>query len=172
MYNPISKLFHWTMGVLILGLLAVGRTLDEFVPPFKFTLIGWHKSLGMIVLALTVLRVLWWLGQTKPALVKSLPAWMAPWVSFGHNLLYGFMVLMPLSGWLMSNAAGYPVSVFGWVTLPELVAKNQELREVFGEVHEIAAWGLIALLVLHVGAAVVHHRIFKDDTLTRMLPGR
>ncbi|MFZ2586841.1 MAG: cytochrome b [Alphaproteobacteria bacterium] len=170
MYHPISKLFHWTIGLLMIGLLFVGLTWEDFFPePFRFTLLGWHKSLGAIVLGLSVLRALWWLTQTKPALVKTLPARMAPFINLGHNILYAFMMIMPLSGWMMSNAAGYPVSVFGWFTLPTLLEKNDELRHTFGEVHELAGWTLIAIIAFHVAAALYHHVVLKDETLKRMM---
>lgn len=172
MYHPLTKLLHWLMAALIIFMLVLGISLDEFEGALKGTLMGVHKSLGAMILALAIVRALWWLGQTKPALVKTLPEWVKPFINFGHNLLYAFMVIMPLSGWLMSNAAGYPVSVFGWFTLPTLVEKNMALRGAMGELHETAAWVLIAMLALHIGAAVYHHRVLKDETLTRMLPGR
>ena len=172
MYHPISKLLHWVVGLYIVGMLVMGLLMEDVGEFFGTNFIGIHKSLGAILLGLVVLRVLWWLGQTKPALVKTLPAWVAPYINLGHNVLYGFMAVLPFSGWLMSNAAGYPVSVFGWFTLPTLVEKNLAVREAMGEVHEYAAWVLIVMLVAHVAAAVYHHRVLKDDTLTRMMLGK
>lgn len=170
-YHPFTKFLHWSMALLIVGLLAMGLLLEDVPQAWKGTAYGLHKSFGVVVLVLAVVRVLWWLGQTKPQLVATLPAWMKPFINAGHNVLYAFMVLMPLSGILMSNAAGYPVAVFG-VELPMLVGKNPEVGKVFHEVHEIAGKLLIALVALHVAAAWVHHRILRDDTLTRMLPAK
>ncbi|MCP5404843.1 MAG: cytochrome b [Pseudomonadaceae bacterium] len=168
-YHPVTKLFHWLMAVLIIGLLALGLTLDELPQVWKGTAYGLHKSFGVLVLLLAFGRALWWVTQRRPALVDSIPAWLKPLVRAGHDVLYVFMFLMPLSGILMSQSAGHPVAMFGW-QVPTLVAKNTEMAGVFREVHEIAGFVLIALLVAHVAAAVVHHRYFRDETLVRMLP--
>lgn len=172
-YGSVSKFLHWTVGLAIIALLAVGLYMEDLEPaPFKFQLYGIHKAVGAIVLGLVVLRVFWTTFQTKP----NAPMGMAPatyrMVSFGHAVLYGFMVLMPLSGWIMSNAAGYPVDVFGFFTLPEIASKNEEVRHFFGEVHELAGYGLIAMLAAHILAAIWHHVVKKDDTLQRMLPAK
>ena len=171
MYHPLSKIFHWLMALMIVGLLAMGLVFEYMPQELRSMLMGWHKAFGVLVLALTFVRAMWWLTQTKPALVKTLPAWVSPYINFGHSVLYGFMAVIPFSGWVMSNAAGYPVTAFGYM-LPTLVEKNMELRHMMGEIHEIGAYVLIAVLVSHVAAAVYHHRIFKDETLTRMMFGK
>lgn len=169
-YGVISRLFHWSMGLLIIALLAVGLYMTDLeASPFKFALYGYHKAFGAVVLMLAALRVVWWLREVKPDIEKTIPEPLAPFVSWGHTFLYAFMVVMPLSGWIFSNAAGYPVSVFGWFDLPMLVAKNEGLKHAFKEVHETAGDILIILLVLHVGAALVHHVYYKDRTLKKMI---
>lgn len=171
-YGAVAKTFHWVMGLGIIGMLAMGLYMADLpFSPFKMEIYGLHKSIGAVILVLAVLRAVWWLGEVKPKMVKTLPAWSHPYVSFGHHILYAFMVLMPLSGWILTNAAGYPVSVFGLFELPTLVGKDAALRGVFGEVHEVTATVLIVLLVAHIGAALVHHFWFRDDTLRKMLPG-
>lgn len=170
-YHPFTKFLHWTMALLIIGMLAMGLLLDDIPQAWKGTAYGLHKSFGIVILALAFLRALWWLTQTKPTLVDTLPAWSKPLINAGHNLLYVFMFLMPLSGWLMSNAGGYPVAVFGY-QLPTLLEKNREVAGFFHEVHEVSANILIALVVAHVAAALVHHYYFRDDTLIRMTRNR
>lgn len=170
-YGFVSKLFHWVMAIAIIGLLCVGLYMSDMeASPLRTQLYALHKAFGATVLVLAFVRALWWLLETKPLLPSTLPAWTHKWVSLGHSILYAFMVLMPLSGWLMSNAAGHQVGVFGWFNLPQLVAPDRALAGVFHEVHEIAANVLIVLLLAHVGAALVHHFWFRDDTLRKMLP--
>lgn len=171
-YGSISKFFHWTIGIAIIALIIVGLTADSFPMEIRFPMIMTHKAVGAIVLGLVVLRVLWVTFQTKPNAPVGMSPSLYKFVSFGHALLYGFMVLMPLSGWLMSNAAGYPVSIFGFYTLPELTAKNEAMAGMFHAVHEFAGYGLIAMLAAHILAAIWHHVVKKDDTLQRMLPSK
>jgi cytochrome b561 len=170
-YGSIAKMFHWLMFVLIAGLIAVGLIMaDMETSPDKLKLIGMHKAIGIIVLFLAALRLGWKMCNTSPLMPSSLKAWQLKAAKAAHLLLYFFMIAMPLSGWAMSSAAGYPVSVFGLFIMPNLVDPSQELREVFGETHEIMAWGLMATIALHVGAALQHHFIYKDNILRRMLP--
>lgn len=175
-YGFVSKTFHWVMGISIIGMLAMGLYMEGLpasspeMADFKMQLYGFHKGLGAVLLLAAVLRALWWLAETKPRMARTLPAWSHRWVSLGHSALYAFMVLMPLSGWLMSNAAGRGVSVFGWFDLPVLIAQDDGLRGVFGAMHTFAAYALIAMLAAHVGAALLHHFWFRDDTLRKMLP--
>lgn len=88
----------------------------------------------------------------------------------GHWLLYALIIAMPLSGWVMSSASGFPVSVFGWFVLPDLVAPDMSLKALMLDVHEYMAYAIIALVSVHVLAALLHHFYYKDNVLLRMLP--
>jgi cytochrome b561 len=88
----------------------------------------------------------------------------------GHGLLYLLLLAQPISGWIMSSAGGYPVSLFGLVDVPALVGENHDLHESLEEVHEVLFYALAAVAVLHALAALYHHFFMKDDTLRRMLP--
>jgi cytochrome b561 len=170
-YGSIAKLFHWLMAILIIGLIIIGLIMaDMDTSPDKLKLIGNHKAIGIIVLFLAVLRLVWKMRNQSPLMPNSLKQWQMKAAKGAHLLLYFFMFAMPLSGWAMSSAAGYPVSVFGLFTMPSLIEPSNELREFFGEMHEIMAFGLIATITLHVGAALQHHFIYKDNILRRMLP--
>lgn len=170
-YTSIAKLFHWGMALLIIGMLAVGLYMVGMPnSPDKFQLYGWHKALGAILLGLLVLRLLWRLTHRPPAMEANMPALIRIAAHLGHLGLYACMLAMPVTGWVMSSAAGYPVSVFGWFNLPALVEKNQALAKQSNELHTLIAYAFIALIVVHILGALYHHIIRKDGVLTRMLP--
>jgi len=170
-YGSVAKTFHWLIFLLIAGLVTVGFVMEKLpMSPDKFKLFGLHKSFGITVLTLVTLRLLWKLVNAAPLLPDTLSALEKFLAHAGHWTLYALMFLMPFSGWMMSSAAGLPVSVFGWFTLPDLVAPDKDLKEIFREVHKTAAWTLIVMVGLHVLAALLHHFYYKDNVLVRMLP--
>lgn len=171
-YDAVAKSLHWLMAALIIGLWCVGVSLDELPKgDLRSQVIGLHKALGVVVLALVVLRLAWRATHTAPALPDTMPTWEQLAAKLGHLALYGLMAAIPAAGILMSQSAGREVNVFGWI-VPTLVEKSDELKEVFGEAHETLAWVLAVVLVVHVAAAVRHHFLLKDDVLSRMLPRR
>ena len=170
-YGSVAKLFHWLVAILIISLIIVGLVIDQMsASPQKLQLLGLHKSFGITVLSLAFLRFAWKLSNVAPLLPFKMGRWEKYAAHAGHALLYFFMFAMPLSGWFMSSAAGYTVSVFGWFTMPNVIGPNQELRAFFSEAHEYMAFGLIAMITLHVFAALLHHFYYKDNVLLRMLP--
>jgi cytochrome b561 len=169
-YGLVAVIFHWGMAVLILVMLALGLYMEDLpLGPEKLTYYGWHKAWGTVVLGLVLLRFSWRLTQLSPPLPPSIPNWQVKAAHVGHMVLYGLMVAMPLTGWMMSSAAGFPVSVFGWFTLPNLVAPDPELKETFVEIHEYLAYIFITVIAGHIGAVVLHY-IQKEPILRRMLP--
>ena len=170
-YGWIAMGFHWVIGPAIIFMLGLGLYMDGLpLAPKKFELIGLHKSIGVTILTLALFRLLWRLRSIIPALPAHVPQWQKLTAHATHWLLYAAMFAMPLSGWAMSSAAGFPVSVFGWFTLPPLVGADPELKKLFGAAHSYIAWSLIALIVLHGAAALKHHFIDKDNVLKGMLP--
>lgn len=170
-YGWVAMLLHWSMAILILGLLGLGLYMSDLPKsPDKLKLYGLHKSFGMIVLALAVVRVYWRNTNYKPPLPESMLPIQRVAAYAAHYVLYILIVLMPLSGWLMSSAGGYSVSVFGLYMLPDLIEPDHVLHETFEEAHELLAYALMATLVAHIGAAFYHHFIKKDNILKRMLP--
>lgn len=167
-YNLISKVIHWGSALLILGLLAVGMTLENMEKgPEKFELLGLHKSFGVLLLIVLVLRFI--SRFTNP--VDALPELSRKDVIKAkalQGLLYLCMLIMPLSGILMSQAGGHEVALFG-LGLPTLMGESKGIHEVLGAVHGITSKVLIVLLLAHIGAALFHHFKLKDDTLKRML---
>jgi cytochrome b561 len=170
-YGTITKTLHWVTAILVLLMLALGIYMTDVEEmATKLMLYNRHKSLGVLVLALTLLRVLWHLYSKKPAYVESLKPWEKRTAHVVHTFLYIALLGMPMTGWLMSSAAGRAVSFFGLFTLPDLVGQDKALGGIFRETHEILSDFLMAAIALHVAGALKHHFIDKDITLKRMLP--
>lgn len=165
-YGRMSKFLHWSMAVLILWqLLKFADRIGEGEHWIGQTLVPWHVSIGMLLLVLVVLRVVWAVSQRHQR-PKPEPA-NAALVKAGHTLLYACMVLMPLTGVMVMLGGGYGITAFG----VEIVAKGEELAWAasVGALHSPLAWLLAALIVGHIGMALYHHVIRRDDTLARML---
>ncbi len=174
-YGLVAIVLHWVMAALILTLVTLGLYMvslpDAGFDKTKVTLIIFHKEYGILALALAALRLAWRVGNLLPALVEHLPDWQKVAARFVHLSFYGLMFALPVTGWLMSSAAGIPVYVFGW-NLPDFISHNDDVFHAFIEIHQWLSYALIACIVVHVGAALRHHFIFKDETLKKMLPTR
>lgn len=173
-YGAVAILFHWSMAILVIGVAALGLYMatlpDVGFNTEKITLILVHKGFGMLVLVLLVPRLLWRLTQTLPRLVAHLPDWQKIAARFVHLAFYALMFALPMSGWLMSSAAGIPVTFFGAFSLPDLIQYNDYRFQRLIDIHQWLAYGFIFFIGIHVGAALRHHFVFKDDTLRKMLP--
>jgi cytochrome b561 len=170
-YGSVAKLFHWTIFLLIATLLVVGfRMTDIQSMPDKFFVYGIHKSLGITVLLLVLIRLGWKMANVQPILPASLSSFEKFAAHAGHVLLYMLIIAMPLSGWMMSSASGFPVSVFGWFTLPDLVGPDKDLKALLVETHYVLAWAIIVTVTGHALAALLHHFYHKNNVLRRMLP--
>lgn len=168
-FGIVAIVFHWGTALLIMGLLALGLYMVSLSwSPEKLKLYGWHKELGFLVLFLTVFRMIWRLTNERPQL--ALP-WLEKIAAHSmHWAFYIFMFAMPISGWLITSAAGLPVSFFGLCTLPNLISSDEHKRILFEWIHQCLGYGLIAAICLHSAAALKHHLYNKDDILRRMLP--
>lgn len=171
-YAPLQRGLHWGMAAIIFGLILVGLWIPtvsaETDRAFKDQLYLIHKSFGAILLALALVRLAVKLRRPV-APVEGLTAFERMASRRTHQLLYALMIAMPLAGWTSSSALGFPVVVFGVLPLPDLVGRNSELGFALLAAHQNMAWVLIAVLALHVGAAVFHHTVRKDRVLRRML---
>ncbi|MCK2088834.1 cytochrome b [Thauera aromatica] len=172
-YTATAKALHWIIAALILGLLGLGFYMQDLpLSPTKLQLYAWHKWAGVTVFLIAVFRLGWRATHRPPAL----PGHMAPIEQLAahtaHHLLYALMLVIPLSGWLMSSAKGFQTVWFGVLPIPDLLAKDKELGDLLQAVHPGLNLLLVAILLGHIGAALKHHFIDKDDVLTRILPRR
>jgi cytochrome b561 len=173
-WGAVSQFLHWLIVLLILLLAIVGLTMGELPKtPKYFWVYTLHKSVGISVLVLVLLRIGWRLYAGAPKPVPGTPKWQERIATLTHWLLYALLLAMPLSGWLYDSASGLrPFRWFGLVEMPKLSAPDESLRDLSHGAHETLFWVLVALVVLHAGAAF-HHHIFRNDaTLLRMLPRR
>ncbi|QSA97577.1 cytochrome b [Methylococcus sp. EFPC2] len=168
-YTATAKWLHWIIAVLIIFLLILGFYMSGLPRgPDKTALVQLHKSVGIIVLTLATVRVGWRLRHKPPALPASMSWFLKKATHSIHWTLYLLMFLQPLSGWVMSSARGFPVSIAGIIPLPSLVEKDEALAEILKERHEFLGWALVLLIIGHVVAALKHHFVDKDDVLLRM----
>ena len=170
-WGAVAQLLHW----LIVALIAIQATLGLSglmlpVGMAKLAMLARHKSVGITILGLAILRLLWrWLNPTPP-----LPCTLGPrerlLARSTHAALYVLLVAMPVSGWIMSSARGFAVSWFNLFQLPDLAPKSEALYHAMIRTHAALAISLALVVALHVAAALKHHFVLKDDTLRRMLP--
>jgi cytochrome b561 len=172
-YSGTAQALHWLMAVLLGGLLALGLYMaDLALSPDKLRLYSWHKWAGVTAFALLLVRLAWRVAHRPPPLPQAMPKPMQLAAHGGHLLLYALMFAIPLSGWLMSSAKGFQTVWFGVLPIPDLIGKDRALGEQLTDIHESLNWLLMAVLAVHVGAALKHHFIDHDDVLRRMWPGR
>jgi len=170
-YTATAKLLHWLIALMIFGMLGFGFYMTGLdLSPTKLELYSWHKWAGVTVFLLVLVRLAWRIGHRPPALPAHMPAIERLAAHAGHHLLYLLMLAIPLSGWLMSSAKGFQTVWFGVLPLPDLVGKDKALGDLLQEVHEVLNFTLAGLVLAHLGAALKHHFIDRDDVLARMLP--
>lgn len=170
-YGSIAKTFHWLIAFLIVGQFVLAN-IAEGLPlgMEKIGVLARHKSDGILILMLAVLRIAWRLGNTPPPPEASLTRWQTIASRGAHQLLYVLLFALPLSGWLMSSAKNYPVSFFGLVQLPNLVAPSESAFQTLLAVHETLATAMLVIAGVHISAALWHHFFKRDNVLRRMLP--
>ena len=171
-YGVVALLLHWGMALLLTGLLALGvymvRLPDVGYDQRKILLILVHKAIGMGALAAALLRLGWRLGNALPALAPQIPPGQQVAARFVHLVFYALMIALPMTGWLMSSAGGYPVPLFGGFSLPDLIGLNDDHFRLYIVVHRWLGYALLLLVAMHAGAALHHHFVRRDDTLRRM----
>lgn len=168
-YGLVAKSFHWLIAVMILALLPIGLFMGGMEnSPFKFQVFAMHKSFGLLVFFLGLLRLVWRLFISPvPDHMENHKHWEVMLARAAHFWLYVCIIGMPLSGWLMSSAGEYPVPFFG-IPMPALMGKDENLGHLFKETHEILGYTLMFILALHIAGALKHHIMDGDETLQRM----
>lgn len=165
-YGLVARALHWSIAVLIILMIASGYAAGEVLP--KAVVIPLHKSTGIIVLGLSIIRLAWWaMDCVRPGDAEltweKWPSRLAKWA------LAGLALAVPVSGWLMSSAADKAITLYGLATVPMLLAPDKELAHTLGEVHETLGSIIAIILAVHVVGALRHHYVLKDQILSRML---
>jgi cytochrome b561 len=170
-YTTVAQLFHWIIAALIVTQFALAWTADDLpLGMHKLALLARHKSVGMTILMLAVLRLLWRLKNPPPALPAGMTSLERVLARATHVAFYALLFAMPLTGWMMSSAKNYSVSWFGFFTWPNLIAQNDSAFHFLKSTHELLSYALFAIAALHILAALKHHFWNKDDVFLRMLP--
>jgi cytochrome b561 len=170
-YSAVAQGFHWLIAALIVTQFALGWVADDLpLGLHKLAVLARHKSFGMTVLMLAVLRLLWRIGHRPPELPAGMSKLERLLARGTHIFFYVLLFVMPLTGWMMSSAKNYSVSWFGRFTWPDLIGKNEQAFDLLRMTHRSLSWLLFAVATLHILAALKHHFWNKDDVLTRMLP--
>lgn len=172
-WGTIARSFHWLIAALILGQLVLGKVADEMaLSPQKLDLFVWHKSIGISILLLAILRLLWRLGNAPPAPPPGIPRWETLLARLGHTLLYTLMFAVPVSGWWISDSSRIPFKAFWIVPMPDWLPTDRSVQEIAEDVHGMLIIALLVVLAVHLAAALRHHFLLRNVTLLRMLPWR
>jgi len=176
-YHPVAVLLHWVLGAALVATFALGLYMADLpFSPQRLKLYSWHKWAGIVLFALAFVRLFWRLTHRPPALPVAVEAAMPAWQRMAHHAthhgLYGLFFAVPLLGWAFSSAAGFPVVLFGVLPLPDFVPVNEALSDVLKQLHELAAFAMAGLVLLHVAGALKHQFIDRDGLLARMWFGR
>jgi cytochrome b561 len=170
-YSAVAQAFHWIIAALIVTQFTLAWSAEDLpLGARKLVLLARHKSFGMTILVLAVLRLLWRLFNRPPALPAGMTQVERTLAKGTHVLFYVLLFVMPLTGWMMSSAKNYSVSWFDQFTWPNLIAPSESAFNLLRTVHDTLSWLLFAVAVLHILAALKHHFWNKDDVLKRMLP--
>lgn len=171
-FGFVSKSLHWLMAVMLVGLFAVGLYMTDldYYDPLYHTLPWWHKSIGLLVISLLIVRFLWKAVNPKPLPLESHKKWEVSLAEIIQKSFYGLIALIGISGYLISTAKGKGIEFFNFFEVKAITPALEEDRADFiGEIHEVLAIVLIVLAALHAAAAIKHHVLDKDKTLLRML---
>ena len=170
-FSALQRLLHWSMAVLIVTMLFVGVGMVSTVSRLHDTLIALHRPLGIALLALVIVRIAARLKRGAPRLPADLPAWQRAGAHASHLALYALMIAIPLIGWSMLSAGGYPIVLYGGVHLPPIAPHDVTLYAWLRAAHTWLALALYATVLLHLGAALFHALIRRDGVLASMARG-
>ena len=168
-YGSFAKILHWLVAAILLAQFALGWLMPKvrrgMEPGLSMRV---HISIGVVVLALIVVRLLWRMGHRVPP-VAQLPRWQRNGSIGVHWLLYGLVAVTTLTGWFYASARGWPLTFFGLFPLPALSVEGSPAGRALGEIHESLVWVLLTVIAVHVLAALVHAFVYRDRVMQRML---
>lgn len=170
-YGWVAITLHWLMAPAVVGMFALGwwmRQLSYYDPWYRQGP-ELHKGIGILLLGLLLFRFAWKLFNPRPVPEPATPRWQLFAARLGHSAIYLLLLAIMTSGYLISTADGRAIDVFGWFSVPATIQDIANQEDIAGEVHEILAWSLMALVAMHALAALKHHLIDRDNTLRKML---
>lgn len=171
-YSSGSKFLHWLIALIVIFMLTATFFFGDLPKSMKGFAFMMHKSFGILVLVLMLFRLYWIHHTGKPSLPLTVPAWQRFASRFVHYALYILLIIMPITGWVMSVAANRIPSFFGLFSLPlPWIEADKPLAKLMNQSHKLLAWVIIAFVLLHVAAALKHFLFDKDKVLQRMWPG-
>ena len=171
-YSTGTKILHWLIAIIVIAMLAVSFFLGDLPKQYKPTAFFVHKSFGLTVLFLMIIRLLWVSLTGKPNLPITVSFWQKALARSVQFSLYLFLFAMPLSGWIMAVSANKAPSFFGLFHANLPIEPNKTLAHLMNDLHTVFAWTLIALILLHIAGGLKHYLIDKDRVLQSMLPER
>ena len=167
-FTLLQRLLHWLMAICILAMFFIGVGMVATVTPKFLPLVTIHKTLGIAILVLVLIRLVVRLRHGAPPLPADLPPPMKLAAQLSHWAFYALMIAMPLLGWAMLSAAAYPVVLAGGLTLPAIVPQSDSLHTLLWTAHFYLAFAFFGLVLLHVGAALFHALIRRDGVFEEM----
>ena len=170
-YGLVTKLLHWSVAVLIIGLIWLGWYMVDltYYDAWYNDSLAWHKALGIVAFALGAVKIGWTLCSRPPAYVESLKRWERVGAAAAHHLFYVMMMAIPLTGYLISTSQGEGIDLWGLFTVPAVVVAGEEIRDLAIEAHYWCAYITGGAGAVHAAAAIKHQFLDRDGTLRRML---
>jgi cytochrome b561 len=167
-FTLLQRALHWLMAICILAMFFIGVGMVSTVMPKYLPLVAIHKSLGIAILVLALIRLLVRLRSGSPPLPLDLPEPMKLAAQLSHYALYALMLAMPLIGWAMLSAGAYPVVVFGGLQLPAILPQSETLHTWLWDAHFYLAFAFFALVLMHLAAALFHALVRRDGVFQTM----
>jgi cytochrome b561 len=172
LFTPLQRVLHWLMAAMVLAMLFIGIGMVSTLQPRFLVLIAIHKPLGIAILTLALLRLGVRLRHGAPPLPADLPGWQTAGAKASHVLLYTLLIVMPLVGWSMLSAGGYPIMLYGPIYLPQIMPHSDALYAVLRNAHTGLAYLFFATILLHIAAALFHALVRHDGVFPSMASWR
>jgi cytochrome b561 len=169
-WGSLTKALHWIIVILIINQWVIAERAEELKGLEKLQALSWHKSFGMTILMLAIIRLVWRWMNPVPDLRAETKPWERVLAKVSHVLLYALIFALPLTGWMMSSARNFPVSWFKQFQFPDLVAPSDQTFHQMNDLHHLLFGVLVVVALLHIAGALKHHFIDRNDVLKRMLP--
>ena len=170
-FGLVATSLHWLTLILLIAAFTLAISMVNMpFSPRKLEFYSWHKWVGVTIFLVAVLRLGWRLADPVPPAPAETPAWQRRLAGLSHTALYAILIIMPVTGWIMSSALNLPVVYLGLIPMPSPFGVDRELGEAMKVVHLALAITLLMLIAVHVAAAIYHHFALRDDVMRRMLP--